>query len=199
MPQPDKVAAVAALRAQLTSSSASVLTEYRGLTVQELADLRARLRPTGATYVVVKNTLTRIAAKEAGAEIPDELLVGPTAVAFCADDPVSATKVLRDYARDAPELVVKGAWMDGALLDAAETLKLAELESREELLARLAGLMTSTIAQPARLAAASLSRAARLFAALAAKRQEAGETADAAVAADPAPAAPQEQPAPADS
>lgn len=182
MPRPDKVAAVAELSERLTSSSASVLTEYRGLTVGELADLRAKLRPTGATYVVVKNTLTRRAAKDAGAAIPDELLVGPTAVAFCADDPVSATKVLRDFAKDAPELVVKGAWMDGALLDAAETLRLADLESREELLARFAGLMQATVAQPARLAAANLSKAARLFAALAAKREEAGETQEQAAA-----------------
>lgn len=173
MARQDKVAAVAELRDRLSTSSASVLTEYRGLTVGELADLRAKLRPVGATYVVVKNTLTRRAAEQAGAQIPDELLVGPTAVTFCADDPVAATKVLRDFAKDAPELVVKGAWMDGEMLDPAATLRLADLESREELLARLAGLMQAIVAQPARLAAATLARAARLFAALAAQREDA--------------------------
>jgi len=179
MARPDKVAAVDEIRDRMAASNAALLTEYRGLTVAQIADLRARLRPSGAVYKVVKNTLTRRAADAAGLDIPAALLSGPTAVAFCPDDPVAAAKVLRDYTRDTP-LVVKGAIFDGALLDAAETLRLAELESREELLAKLAGMMQTVVAQPARLANASLAKAARLFAALVAKRQDSGDT-DAAI------------------
>lgn len=166
MARPDKVAVVDEVRERFTSSTATVLTEYRGLTVSELAELRAELRKSDASYAVVKNTLTRIAVRDAGLEIPDDLLVGPTAVTFCAGDPVAAAKVLRQFSRGHPELVVKGAVLDGKLLDAAETLRLADLESREELLARLAGMFQTIIAQPARLARANLSKAARLFAAL---------------------------------
>lgn len=166
MARPDKVAVVDEVRERLTASTATVLTEYRGLTVSELADLRAELRKSEAAYAVVKNTLTRIAARDAGIDIPDEMLVGPTAITFCAGDPVAAAKVLRQFSRGHPELVVKGAVLDGKLLDAAETLRLADLESREELLARLAGMFQTIVAQPARLAQANLSKAARLFAAL---------------------------------
>lgn len=166
MARPDKVAVVDAVRERFTESTATVLTEYRGLTVSELAELRAELRKSEAAYAVVKNTLTRLAARDAGIDIPDELLVGPTAITFCAGDPVAAAKVLRQFSRGHPELVVKGAVLDGKLLDAAETLRLADLESREELLARLAGMFQTVVAQPARLAQANLSKAARLFAAL---------------------------------
>jgi large subunit ribosomal protein L10 len=178
MARPDKVAVVDEVRDRLTESTATVLTEYRGLTVTELANLRAELRKNDAEYKVVKNTLTRIAAKDAGLEVPDELLVGPTAVTFCAGDPVAVAKVLRAFAKDHPELVVKGSILDGKLLDAADTMKLADLESREELLAKLAGMFESVLAQPARLALANLTKAARLLAALQQKRQDAGETMD---------------------
>lgn len=173
MARADKVATVADVRGRMEGSTATMLTEYRGLTVRELARLRAELRGSEAEYRVVKNTLTRIAARDAGYDVPDDLLTGPTAVAFCAGDPVAVAKVLRGFARENPELVLKGAILDGKLLNAADALRLADLESREELLARLAGMFEAVVAQPARLALASLSKAARLFAALAEKRGEA--------------------------
>lgn len=167
MARPDKVAAVAQVRERLEGSTAAVLTEYRGLTVAELADLRVQLRQAGADYKVVKNTLTRRAVADAGYDVPDSLLTGPTALTFCPEDPVAAAKVLRNFTRTHPHLVVKGGILEGRLIDAAETLSLADLASREELLATMAGLMEAILAQPARLAQASLSKAARLFAALA--------------------------------
>lgn len=172
MPRPDKVAVVDEVSQRLTDATATVLTEYRGLSVDDLAELRAKLRESDASYRVVKNTLTRLAARDAGFDIPDDLLVGPTAITFCAGDPVAAAKVLRAFSRQHPELVIKGGVLDGRLLDAAETTRLADLESREELLARLAGLMQAIIAQPARLAQANLSKLARLLAALQDKKAE---------------------------
>jgi large subunit ribosomal protein L10 len=195
MARPEKVAVVDDVRDRFERSAAALLTEYRGLTVSELANLRAELRKNGAEYKVAKNTLVRIAVKDAGLEVPDDLLSGPTAVTFCAEDPVGAAKVLRTFSKDHPALVVKGGILEGKLLDAADTMKLADLESREELLARFAGLMQAAIAQPARLAQANLSKIARLFAALQAKREEGGETAEAApeaeaeAAAEPSPPA----------
>jgi large subunit ribosomal protein L10 len=183
-PRADKAAAVALVRERIQSSTATILTEYRGLTVAELARLRAQLRPIRAEYKVVKNTLTRIAARDAGMDVPDATLTGPTAVLFTGEDPVAAAKVLRSFSRENPELVVKGSILDGRFLDAADTMRLADLESREELLARLAGMMEAVIAQPARLAAASLSKAARLFQALIDKRSAEGD----APAAAPVPA-----------
>ena len=177
MPRPDKVAVVDEVRARLEGSAATLLTEYRGLTVSQLAQLRARLREAGGEYKVVKNTLTAIAAKDAGYDVPAELLAGPTAVTFAAEDPAAVAKVLRDFARTNPSLVVKGGILEGRVLDAADAVKLADLPSRPELLATAAGMMQSLVAQPARLALASLSKAARLFAALAEKKEAAGETA----------------------
>lgn len=176
MVRPEKVAVVEEVRERLSGSTAAVLTEYRGLSVSELAELRADLRKTDAEYKVLKNTLTRLAARDAGFDIPDELLTGPTAVTFCAGDPVAVAKALRAFSKRHPALVVKGGILDGRLLDAAETMQLADLESREELLGRLAGMFMTIIAQPARLAQANLSKAARLFGALRAKREEGGET-----------------------
>lgn len=181
MPRPDKVAFVDEVSRSLTDATATVLTEYRGLSVDDLAELRARLRDSDATYRVVKNTLTRLAARDAGVDIPDDVLVGPTAITFCAGDPVAAAKVLRAFSRQHPELVIKGGVLDGRILDAAETSRLAELESREELLSRLAGMMQAIIAQPARLAQANLSKFARLLAAL--QDKKASEPQDVAAAA----------------
>lgn len=181
MPRPEKVAAVDEVSQRLTDSTATVLTEYRGLSVDDLAELRARLRENDASYRVVKNTLTRLAARDAGFDIPNDLLVGPTAITFCAGDPVAAAKVLRTFSRQHPELVIKGGVLDGRVLDAAETTQLADLESREELLARLAGAMQSIIAQPARLAQANLSKLARLFAALQDRRADEPQDVSAAV------------------
>lgn len=184
MARPEKVAVVNEVRTRLEASSAAVLTEYRGLTVSELAQLRAELRQSDASYSVVKNTLARLATREAGLDVPDEVLTGPTAITYCAGDPVATAKVLRRFSRDHPELIVKAGILDGRLLDAAETLRLADLESREELLARLAGTFGAVLAQPARLAQASLTKAARLFAALQEKLPAEPET-DAPQAAAP--------------
>jgi large subunit ribosomal protein L10 len=181
MPRPDKVAVVDEVSQSLTGSTATVLTEYRGLSVDDLAELRARLRESDASYRVVKNTLTRLAAREAGFDIPNDLLVGPTAITFCAGDPVAAAKVLRAFSKEHPGLVIKGGVLDGRVLDAAETTQLADLESREQLLARFAGLMQAIIAQPARLAQANLSKLARLFAALQDKKADEPQDVAAAV------------------
>ena len=195
MARPDKAAVVTDVRERISGSSATMLTEYRGLTVGQLAALRAELRKSGAEYRVVKNTLTKIAVRDAGFEVPDDLLTGPTAVAFCGEDPVAAAKALRAFAKANPALVVKGGILEGRFIDAGEAGRLADLASREELLAQLAGLMQSIVAQPARLALASLSKAARLFAALQDKRTAAGETMDAPAAAEAAPAAAEAAPA----
>jgi large subunit ribosomal protein L10 len=120
---------------------------------------------------VVKNTLTRLAVRDAGVDIPDDMLLGPTAITFCAGDPIAVAKVLRTFSREHPQLVIKGGVLEGRLLDATETVRLADLESREELLARLAGLMQAVVAQPARLAQANLTKFARLLAALQDKRR----------------------------
>lgn len=170
MPRPEKVAVVDEVRDKLSSSTATVLTEYRGLTVSQLASLRAELRKANAEYKVAKNTLTRIAAREAGLEVPDAMLSGPTALAFCGDDPVSVAKALRTFAKANPALIVKGALLEGRLLTAEETGQLADLASREELLAKVAGMIQTLIAQPARLALASLTKMAQLMAALQEKK-----------------------------
>ncbi|MBW3605699.1 MAG: 50S ribosomal protein L10 [Actinobacteria bacterium] len=190
MPRADKVAAVNDVSQHLTEATATVLTEYRGLSVDDLAELRARLRETDATYRVVKNTLTRLAAKDAGVDIPDAYLVGPTAVTFCAGDPVAAAKVLRTFSKQHPQLVIKGGVLDGRLLDAAETTRLADLESRQELLARLAGMMQALVAQPARLAQASLTKFARLLAALQDRKADEPQDVTAAVETETAAEAP---------
>ncbi len=175
MARPDKAAAVTDVRERISGASATMLTEYRGLTVDQLAQLRAELRKSGAEYRVVKNTLTKIAVRDAGFDVPDELLTGPTAVAFCGDDPVAAAKALRAFARTHPALVVKGGILEGRFIDAGEAGRLADLASREELLSQVAGIMQAIIAQPARLALASLTKMARLMAALQSKRIAAGE------------------------
>ncbi|MGH8907163.1 MAG: 50S ribosomal protein L10 [Egibacteraceae bacterium] len=173
MPRPEKVAVVEEVRERMQHSTATLLTEYRGLSVTDLRRLRLLLREAGAEYRVAKNTLIRVAARDAGLDVPDDVLTGPTAITFCAGDPVATAKVLRAFSRQNPALVIKGGILDGAVLSAEETLRLAELASREELLARLAGLFESVIALPARLAQANLTKMARLVAALIEKREQA--------------------------
>ncbi|TPX04881.1 50S ribosomal protein L10, partial [Schumannella luteola] len=134
----NKETTVAELTDEFRNSNAIVLTEYRGLTVAQLKQLRSSIREN-ASYAVVKNTLTKIAAKEAGVEGLDDLLEGPSAIAFVHGDTVAVAKALRDFAKANPLLVVKGGYFDGAALTAAEVGKLADLESREVLLAKLAG------------------------------------------------------------
>src|SRR5215204_7583720 len=140
MARADKAAAVAELADEFRSSTAAVLTEYRGLTVAQITNLRRSLG-SSATYAVVKNTLTKIAAREAGVSFGDDLLVGPSAIAFVKGDPVEAAKGLRDFARVHSPLVIKGGVMDGKSLTVDEISKIADLESRELLLGKLAGAM----------------------------------------------------------
>jgi large subunit ribosomal protein L10 len=169
--RPDKGDSVAELTESFQAAAATVLTEYRGLTVKQLKELRRALG-ADTTYAVVKNTLTRIAADRAGLNVPDELLAGPTAVAFVKGDPVTAAKGLRDFAKAHPALVVKGGVMDGKPLTADEIRKLADLESREVLLAKLAGAMKASLSQAVSLFAAPLAQAARALGALEAKAQQ---------------------------
>jgi large subunit ribosomal protein L10 len=165
MARPDKAAAVAELTDEFRSSNGAVLTEYRGLTVAQLKQLRTALGDD-VNYAVVKNTLTKIAAKDAGVDSFDSLLEGPSAIAFIKGDPVVAAKGLRDFAKANPLLVIKGGVLEGKALGSDEISKLADLESREVLLAKLAGAMKAAPQQAVSLFAAPLSQAARLFAAL---------------------------------
>jgi large subunit ribosomal protein L10 len=165
MARPDKATAVAELAEDFRRSSAIVLTEYRGLTVAQLKELRRALG-SDVTYSVVKNTLTKIAAREADVSGLDDLLAGPSAIAFVSGDPVEAAKGLRDFARANPLLVIKGGVMDGRSLSPEEIRKLADLESREVLLAKLAGAMKASLTNAVSLFAAPLSQTARLVEAL---------------------------------
>ena len=165
MARSDKVAAVAELANRFSSSAGVVLTEYRGLSVKALKDLRRSLGHD-ASYSVSKNTLTTIAAREAGVAGIEQHLVGPTAIAFIDGDPVVVAKGLRDFARTNPQLVIKGGVLDGKFMTPDEVRKLADLESREVLLAKVAGAMQGVLQQAISLVSAPLSQAARLFAAL---------------------------------
>ncbi len=171
MARPEKAAAVAEIVDSFNAANGAVLTEYRGLTVKELQDLRRSLGEN-ATYAVVKNTLAKIAAKEAGIDGFDDLLTGPTAIAFIEGDVVEAAKGLRDFAKAHPALVIKGGYMDGNNLDAAEVAKLADLESREVLLGKMAGAMLASLSQAVYLLNAPISQAARLAGALQAKAEQ---------------------------
>jgi large subunit ribosomal protein L10 len=173
-----KSAAIAELTDAFRNSGAAVLTEYRGLTVKQLTQLRSSMRDH-ATYAVVKNTLTEIAAKEAGVTAFDGQLAGPSAIAFITGDPVEAAKTLRDFAKANPLLVIKSGVLDGKPLTADEIRKLADLESREVLLAKLAGALQASLSKAVYLFAAPLSQAARTVDALRAKVAESGPVADA--------------------
>ncbi|MFC7489771.1 MULTISPECIES: 50S ribosomal protein L10 [unclassified Knoellia] len=186
MSRADKTAAIAELAEKFRSSNATVLTEYRGLSVKQITDLRGALRGN-ATYAVVKNTLTELAAKEAGVTAFDGQLVGPSAIAFVDGDPVEAAKGLRDFAKANPLLVIKSGLLDGKALSAAEITKLADLESREVLLSKLAGALQASLSQAVYLFAAPLSQTARVVDALRAKVETEGP----AVAAPEAEAEPE--------
>jgi large subunit ribosomal protein L10 len=170
MATPEKTAAVAEIVEDFRTANATVLTEYRGLSVGLMKQLRRSLGVKNK-YSVVKNTLTKIAAKEAGVDLDPALLVGPSAVAFIKGDPIDAAKVLRDFAKENPLLVIKGGIFDGKAVTTAEIMQLANLESREVLLAKIAGAMK-----------ASMSKAARTFDALRIK-MEAGAPAPVATEA----------------
>jgi large subunit ribosomal protein L10 len=169
----DKAAAVAELTEQFRNSPATVLTEYRGLTVAQLTQLRRSLGKQ-ATYEVAKNTLAKRAAVSAGIDGLDTLFTGPTALTFVSGDPVEAAKGLRDFAKAHPMLVIKGGVFEGKAISAAEVAKIADLESREVLLAKLAGAMKANLSKAAALFQAPLSKTARLAAALQDKREKEG-------------------------
>jgi large subunit ribosomal protein L10 len=171
MARAEKATAVAELAEQFRSSNAVVLTEYRGLTVRQLTELRRSLGGN-ASYEIVKNTLTKLAAKDAGVEGLDTELTGPSAIAFVRGDPVETAKGLREFARANPLLVIKGGVLEGKPLTADEVRRLADLESREVLLAKLAGAMQASLSGAVSLFAAPLSKTARALEAL---RQKAAD------------------------
>ena len=165
MARPDKAAAVADLRTRFSRATGVVLTEYRGLSVKALGELRRSLGED-ATYTVSKNTLTTIAAREAGVEGIEDQLVGPTAIAFISGDPVNVAKGLRDFGRANPLLIIKGGVLEGKVISPENIRQLADLESREVLLAKVAGGMQGILQQAISLISAPLSQVARLAAAL---------------------------------
>ena len=178
MARPVKEAAVAELTEDFKSANATYLTEYRGLTVTSMKELRRSLG-SDTKYSVVKNTLTKIAAKNAGVDISDDLLVGPSALAFIKGDPIDAARNLKNFQKENPLLVVKGGIYEGKFVTTAEIMQLADLESREVLLAKLAGAMKG-----------SLAKAARIFDALRIKMEAvSGPVSDNAKSEVPAPAA----------
>src|SRR3954451_10612941 len=171
MARAEKQAAVAEIVESFNDSAGAVLTEDRALTVKELHELRRSLGEH-ADYAVVKNTLAKLAAQEAGVSGFDELLTGPTAIAFLNGDVVEAAKGLRDFAKAHPALIIKGGYLDGKAIDAKEVAKLADLESREVLLGKMAGAMLASLQNAVSLFNAPLAQAARLVGALEAKAQQ---------------------------
>ncbi|MCV7378779.1 50S ribosomal protein L10 [Mycobacterium alsense] len=193
MARADKATAVADIAEQFKDATATLITEYRGLTVANLAELRRSLAGS-ATYTVAKNTLIKRAAADAGIEGLDELFVGPTAIAFVRGEPVDAAKAIKTFAKDNKALVIKGGYMDGHPLTVSEVERIADLESREVLLAKLAGAMKGNLAKAAGLFAAPASQVARLAAALQDKKAAEPAAEAPAEAAEPASEAPTEAP-----
>jgi large subunit ribosomal protein L10 len=188
VPRDEKVSAVAEIAEHFSTSSAAVITEYRGLSVKQITDLRRALGQD-TTYAVVKNTLTKRAVTEAGVAIDQDLLVGPTAIAFVKGDAVEAAKGLRDFARNNPVLVIKGGMLEGKPLTADEITRIADLESREVLLAKLAGALKALPTRAAGLFQAPLAQVARLAKALEEKKPADVTPEQAAAATDEATAA----------
>lgn len=188
MATPQKVAVVERVRESLDGAAATLLADYRGLSVGEMAELRAELRKANAVAHIVKNTLARRAAAAAGMEGFDALLTGPNALVYCAEDPVGPAKALKAFAEKHPKLEIRGGYLDGAVLDADAALKLADLASKEETLTKLASLMYGALANTARLLNALPVKQAQLMQALI----EAGGAPGAPVAEAPAAEAPAE-------
>jgi len=186
MPTQAKAAVIDEITERFQNSSAAVLTEYRGLTVAQLTQLRRSLGE-GSSYAVVKNTLTKRAADSVGFSDLSSLLNGPTAIAFIEGDPVTAAKAIRDFAKANPALIVKGGVVEGRTVDAREVTRLADVESREVLLAKLAGAMKGNLTKAAGLFQAPLSQVARLAAALQEKKAADAPAEAAAPAAEAAP------------
>ncbi len=184
MARADKATAVADITEQFNAATATLITEYRGLTVANLAELRRSLSGS-ATYSVAKNTLIKRAAAEAGVEGLDELFAGPTAIAFVTGEPVDAAKAIKTFAKEHKALVIKGGYMDGRALSVAEVERIADLESREVLLAKLAGAMKGNLAKAAGLFNAPASQFARLAAALQEKKAAAEPVSVEPVSAEP--------------
>ncbi|NNH75371.1 50S ribosomal protein L10 [Nocardia uniformis] len=185
MAKPEKVTAVAEIAEQFRSSTATVITEYRGLSVGKISQLRRDLG-ADATYSVAKNTLVKLAAAEAGVAGLDDLFVGPTAITFIKGEPVDAAKALKAFAKDNKALIIKGGYMDGVALSVSEVERIADLESREVLLAKLAGAMKGNLSKAAALFAAPGNQVARLLAALEEKKANEGGAAAAPAADAPA-------------
>ena len=175
MAKPDKVEAVAEIADKFRSSSAAVITEYTGLSVSQLTTLRRALG-TETSYRVAKNTLVKRAAEDAGISGLEDLFAGPTAIAFIKGEPVDAAKALRDFAKDNKGLVIKGGYMDGRALSVDEINRIADLDSREVLLAKAAGAFKAKLSQAAALFQAPASQVARLAAALEEKQRNAAGT-----------------------
>ena len=170
MANAEKVDAVSEIAELFRESDAAVITEYRGLSVGDLKELRRSLG-SETTYAVVKNTLTEIAAREAGINAFDGTLSGPTAIAFIKGEPVGPAKALRDFAKTHDQLVIKSGFFEGNVLSQEDVQKLADLESREVLLAKAAGAMKASMSKAAATFAAPLSKAARTVDALRAKQE----------------------------
>jgi large subunit ribosomal protein L10 len=178
MAKPDKVEAVAEIAGRFRDSSAALITEYRGLSMAQLSQLRRALGD-GATYRVAKNTLVKRAVQDADIEGLDELFLGPTAITFVKDEPVDAAKALRDFAKENKALVIKGGYMDGRSLTVDEVNRIADLDSREVLLSKLASAMKAKQSQAASMFSEPASQIARLAAALEDKRTSEGGAAEA--------------------
>ena len=194
MPKPEKIEKVAALKEQIDGSTALLLTEYRGLTVSEMTELRHALLEVDASFAVIKNTLMARAAADAGIQEMEPFLAGPSAVAFVRGDAVAAAKKIKAAIKQYPALVLKGGYMDGQVLDAQAANALADLESREVMLSKIAGLMKGEMA---RAAAAFIAAQARFLSLLEAYKEKvpAGEQpAEAEPEAEPEPAAEEPQP-----
>jgi large subunit ribosomal protein L10 len=192
-PRSEKVAVVDEVRQRFDGASAAILTEYRGLKVKDLAGLRRSLRASGGEYKIYKNTLVRLAARGSGLADLEEMLVGPTAIAFVDGDAASVARVLRDFARTNPLLVIKGSVLGDQVIGAQETTALADLPSREVLLARLAGALAAPMQQLAGLLQALPRNLAYGLAALRDQRSEGGSAPaapDATVGDGPPPPAP---------
>ena len=174
MARPEKVQAVNDIREGLESAEAVFLTEYRGLSVQAVQDLRRALRDSGAEYKVVKMTLARLAAGDAGIDGLDEYLAGPTALAFARTDPVATAKALKDFARDHEVFVTKAGYLSGIVLSPEEISKLADIEPREVLLAKVAGAAKAPLFKAAGMFASFTRDAASMFSQLLDKK-ESGE------------------------
>ena len=171
MANPKNTASLEELKARFEQAQSTLLTEYRGLSVAETTELRRALG-SDVTYSVAKNTMIKLAAREAGIELDESLLTGPTAIAFINGEAVDAAKAMKDFGKDHKNFVIKGGYMDGATIDAAQVEAIAELDNRETTLAKLAGAMQGSLAKAAGLINAPASQVARLAAALQEKKEQ---------------------------